>query len=80
MKELTDVLGGVRDCDVLREALLAYRETRPVEDHPGINRLLASIRAERNEQRIHLIAFFERLEQERFDTRFRGFMAEHSSG
>lgn len=80
VKELTDVLGGVRDCDVLREALIEYRGTRPAEDHPGINRMLASIRAERVEQRVHLVAFFERLEQERFDTRFRGFMAEHSRG
>ncbi len=80
VKELTDVLGGVRDCDVLREALVAYRETRPAEDQPGINRMLASIRTERTEQRTHLIAFFERLEQERFETRFRGFLAEHARG
>ena len=80
VKELTDVLGGVRDCDVLREALMTYRETRPVEDHPGINRMLARIRVERTEHRVHLVAFFERLEQERFETRFRGFLAEHARG
>lgn len=80
VKELTDALGGVRDCDVLREALMAYRETRPAEDHPGINRMLARIRAERIEKRAEMLAFFERIDRERFEVRFRGFLAEHTRG
>jgi CHAD domain-containing protein len=80
VKELTDVLGGVRDMDVMRERLVAYRNSRPPDERPTINRLIANIRTERDARRIELIAFFHRLDVERFDVRFRGFMAEHSRG
>lgn len=80
IKELTDVLGGVRDMDVMRDALLAYRDTRTPEERPAINRLIADIRTQRDTRRIELIAYFHRLETERFDVRFRGFIAEHSHG
>lgn len=80
VKQLTDVLGGVRDCDVLREALLAYRKTRPAAEHPAINRMLRDLRAERDTQRIEMLAFFDVLDTNRFDVRFRGFLAEYSRG
>lgn len=80
IKELTDVLGRVRDLDVMRDALLAYRETRPADERPAINRLIADIRSERDARRVEMIAFFHRLDAERFDVRFRGFIAEHSRG
>jgi CHAD domain-containing protein len=80
VKELTDQLGGVRDCDVLRDTLTTYRDTRPPDERPGINRLLRDLRTEREARRIDMLAFFVRLDGERFDVRFRGFMAEHSRG
>ncbi len=80
VKQLTDVLGGVRDCDVLREALLAYRDTRPDAERPAVNRMLQGLRHERDARRLEMLAFFERLDDERFDVRFRGFLAEHSRG
>ena len=80
VKELTDQLGGVRDCDVLREALTAYRDTRPDLERPGVNRLLRELRAEREARRTDMLAFFVRLDSERFDVRFRGFLAEHTRG
>jgi CHAD domain-containing protein len=80
IKQLTDVLGGVRDCDVLRETLVAYRESRPAAERPAINRMLLDLRHEREERRTVMLAFFERLDTERFDVRFRGFLAEHSHG
>ena len=80
IKQLTDVLGGVRDCDVLRETLVAYRETRPDSERPAVNRMLQNLRQERDARRLEMLAFFERLEDERFDVRFRGFLAEHSRG
>ncbi|RIK43589.1 MAG: hypothetical protein DCC58_09385 [Chloroflexi bacterium] len=80
VKQLTDVLGGVRDMDVMRDALLAYRDSRPAGERPAINRLIADVRAEREQKRTELIAFFHRLDVERFDVRFRGFIAEHSHG
>ena len=80
IKQLTDVLGGVRDCDVLREALVAYRATRPASERPALNRMLHNLRQERDARRLEMLAFFNRLEEERFDVRFRGFIAEHSRG
>lgn len=80
VKQLTDVLGGVRDCDVLRETLLAYRATRPEPERPAVNRMLQGLRQERDARRLEMLAFFERLDDERFDVRFRGFLAEHSRG
>ncbi|MEX1159061.1 MAG: CHAD domain-containing protein [Thermomicrobiales bacterium] len=80
VKLLTDVLGGVRDCDVLRETLLAYRETRPDSERPAVNRMLQGLKQERDARRLEMLAFFERLDDDRFDVRFRGFLAEHSRG
>ncbi|HQX63367.1 MAG TPA: CHAD domain-containing protein [Thermomicrobiales bacterium] len=80
IKRLTDVLGGVRDCDVLRETLVAYRRSRPTAEHPAINRMLRDLRVERDARRIDMIAFFETLDADRFDVRFRGFLAEYSRG
>lgn len=80
VKQLTDVLGGVRDCDVLRESLLAYRDSRPDAERPAVNRMLQGLRHERDARRLEMLAFFERLDDERFDVRFRGFLAEHSRG
>lgn len=80
IKELTDVLGGVRDYDVLRETLTAYRDSRPEAERATINAMLRSCRAEREVGREALLAFFERLERERFEVRFRGFIAEHTIG
>jgi CHAD domain-containing protein len=80
IKELTDVLGGVRDFDVMRLSLTEYRQSRPEAERVTINRLLQAQRLERDARRVELIAFFERLEEERFDVRFRGFLAEHTRG
>lgn len=80
IKQLTDALGGVRDCDVLRETLVAYKRTRPVAEHAAINRMLRDLRIERDARRVEMLAFFDTLETDRFDVRFRGFLAEHSRG
>lgn len=80
VKQLTDALGGVRDCDVLRETLMEYRASRPAAERPAINRMLLAIRQERDVRRTEMLAFFDRLEADRFDVRFRGFLAEHSRG
>jgi CHAD domain-containing protein len=80
VKELTDALGGVRDCDVMREALIAYRDRRPETERPGINRMLQNLKVERDARRLEMLAFFQRLDDERFDVRFRGFLAENTRG
>jgi CHAD domain-containing protein len=80
VKRMTDVLGGVRDYDVMREALVAYRQSRPEAERAAINRLLLQQRAERQANRVELLGFFQRLDDERFDVRFRGFLAEQTHG
>lgn len=80
IKELTDVLGAVRDFDVMIEELSAYRDGRPADERPAINELIRELRARREEGRAGLLAFFAQLERERFDVRFRGFIAEHTHG
>lgn len=80
IKELTDVLGGVRDHDVLRLSLTEYRDSRPKVERSAINAMLQQSRMERDVARAHLIQFFDVLEQQRFDVRFRGFIAEHTVG
>ncbi len=80
VKQLTDVLGDVRDCDVMREWLTGYRDSRSDEERPAINRMLRDLKEQRDEARVNMLAFFDRLEAERFDVRFRGFIAEHSLG
>jgi CHAD domain-containing protein len=80
VKTITDVLGNVRDCDVMREALLAHRDSRPKEEHPALNAMLHGLRLQRDEAREQMITFFQKLEAERFDVRFRGFVAEHTLG
>jgi CHAD domain-containing protein len=80
VKQLTDVLGGVRDFDVMIEELSAYRDGRPADERPAINDMLKDLRSRRERARAELLAFFQQLELERFDVRFRGFIAEHTYG
>jgi exopolyphosphatase/pppGpp-phosphohydrolase len=46
-KEITGALGEVRDRDVLLEALHAQRDTAPLTERPGIDRLIDRVEAER---------------------------------
>jgi CHAD domain-containing protein len=80
VKQLTDALGEARDCDVMREALTAYRDSRPDEERQAINSMLKEIAEQRERARDEMIQFFDVLEVERFEVRFRGFFAEHSLG
>ncbi|HLT18558.1 MAG TPA: CHAD domain-containing protein [Thermomicrobiales bacterium] len=80
IKELTDVLGEVRDFDVMIEELSAYRDGRPADERPAINEMIRDLRARREAGRANLLSFFAQLERERFDVRFRGFIAEHTHG
>jgi CHAD domain-containing protein len=46
-KQITSNLGEVRDRDVLLEALRTDRESAPLAEHPGIDRLIARVERER---------------------------------
>lgn len=80
VKQLTDVLGGVRDYDVMIEELSAYRDGRPADERPAINEMIRDLRNRREQARVELLEFFNQIEMERFDVRFRGFIAEHTYG
>jgi CHAD domain-containing protein len=80
VKQLTDVLGGVRDFDVMIEELSSYRDGRPDDERPAINDMIRDLRSRREKTRVELLEFFRQMEVERFDVRFRGFIAEHTYG
>ena len=80
VKQLTDVLGGVRDFDVMIEELSDYRDGRPDDERPAINDMIKDLRSRREVAREDLLAFFKQIERERFAVRFRGFVAEHTYG
>ena len=80
IKQLTDVLGDVRDYDVMIEELSEYRDSRPADERPAINEMIKDLRSRREVGRANLIEFFTQLDRERFDVRFRGFIAEHTYG
>ncbi len=80
VKEITDVLGGVRDNDVMIEELSGYRDARPADERAAINDMIKDLRADREKARAALLEYFAQLERERFEVRFRGFVAEHTHG
>lgn len=80
VKQLTDVLGDVRDNDVMIDALSAYRDSRPADERPAIGDMIRELRQRRDEARAGMLTFFKQLERERFDVRFQGFIAEHTHG
>jgi exopolyphosphatase/pppGpp-phosphohydrolase len=60
-KEITSALGEVRDRDVLLEALHAERETAPLPERPGIDRLIARVDGERKIARADLETYLQAL-------------------
>lgn len=60
-KEITSSLGEVRDRDVLLEALRAERDSAPLTERPGIDRLIARVEAERTSARTELEAYLQAL-------------------
>jgi len=60
-KEITSSLGEVRDRDVLLEALRAERESAPLPERPGIDRLIARVERERSVARVELESYLGNL-------------------
>lgn len=60
-KEITSELGAVRDRDVLIEYLTEAREEAPLNERPGIDRLIARIDRERTAAREEMEAFLVQL-------------------
>lgn len=60
-KEITSELGAVRDRDVMLEHLNAEREATPLNERPGIDRLIARIDRERILARAEMEVFLSQL-------------------
>jgi hypothetical protein len=60
-KDITSTLGEVRDRDVLLEALHAERDTAPLTERPGIDRLIARVEGERASARTEMEAYLQAL-------------------
>ena len=78
--EVTDELGGVRDCDVLLDFLKAERKRVSAEERAGLDDLIALATARREELRPTLIAYLTGLEAEGFRARFERFIARAGNG
>lgn len=61
-KEITSALGEVRDRDVLLEHLTNERTAATPGERPGIDRLIARVRSERDTARERMLAFLTNLE------------------
>jgi CHAD domain-containing protein len=62
VKQMTDVLGDVRDCDVQLEALRAQRESAPPRERAGIDRLIEHRERDREAARERLTRFLDDLD------------------
>ncbi len=62
-KEITSELGEVRDRDVMLEHLRAEREAAPLNERPGIDRLIARIDRERVAARTEMESFLQELDK-----------------
>ena len=60
-KAITGALGEVRDRDVLLEALTSERERAPLEEHPGLDLLIARVERERVAARAEMESFLRQL-------------------
>ncbi len=60
-KEITGALGEVRDRDVLLEAIREDRESAPLAEHPGIDRLIDRVERERADARIDMERYLQAL-------------------
>jgi CHAD domain-containing protein len=74
VKEITDTLGAARDLDVAIEGLERLLPDLEASDRPGIEGLVARLRADRAAETPRIAALFARLEEEGFAARFEGYL------
>lgn len=74
-KELTSALGGVRERDVLLERLESYAASVPADEAPALAHLIARVQAERETQRVTMLADLDALSASGYRDRFRRVIA-----
>jgi CHAD domain-containing protein len=75
VKALADLLGEVRDRDVLLEELKGDRETLAEDERAGLEGLIHELRAERKLHREALKLMLEELERSAYDRTFLSYLA-----
>jgi CHAD domain-containing protein len=78
VKEITDTLGAARDLDVAIEGLERLLPDLDVSERPGIEGLVARLRADRAAETPKIAALFARLDEEDFAARFEGYLRRRS--
>jgi CHAD domain-containing protein len=71
---LTEELGAVRDADVMLENLAAERKRAAADERPGIDDLIAQVRAQREQARPAMLAHLAALEADDFRRQFEAFV------
>jgi CHAD domain-containing protein len=71
---LTDALGAVRDADVMLDFLAGERADARPEERPGLDDLIAQIKAQRDAERPVMIQHLAELEAAGFRQRFESFV------
>lgn len=70
-RDITSALGGVRDRDVILEALADERRRSESEDHPALDALIAQVEGERTRARRSMREFLAVLESSRINAETR---------
>jgi CHAD domain-containing protein len=78
VKEITDTLGAARDLDVAVEGLEALVAELPEDERPGVDGLVARLRADRVAETPRIAALFARLDDEGFAARFERYLTRRS--
>jgi CHAD domain-containing protein len=68
---LTRALGAVRDLDVMLEFLKRYRKDLPDDERPGIDDLVATLRAERTVARVEMMQALDEASRVNFQHRLK---------
>lgn len=71
---LTEELGAVRDADVMLDFLRSERERATEDEAPGLDDLIAQVRAQREQLRPKMLAYLAELEATDFRGQFERFV------
>ena len=73
IKQITSVLGAVRDLDVLIDRFEKDQQTVPEEAQIGVENLIKHLQREREEKRAPMFAVFEEINKNNFEKKFLKF-------
>jgi len=80
LRRLLEILGAVRDLDVLEARILEYRDARPARPRPGLESLLGALNLERNLRRTRMLKYLASARYSRFKKDFPGLLDRREDG